>query len=135
MRDLRNNIAAVVSLPPANRSDPSLPINGTGVDLSGYNGALVLINVGTIGGSASPSQTFEVQDSDDNATFTAVADAFLDGAEPVVAAANDEQLHVIGYLGIKRYIRVAITAKVGTTPALIADAIVLRNGSRKRPVT
>lgn len=136
IRDLKNNLSVAISLAAANRSDPSLPINGTGVDLTGFDGALVVINAGTIGGTGSPSQTFEVQESDDNSSFTAVANGELDGTEPVVAAANDEQLHLIGYKGIKRYIRVAITAKAGTTPALVADAIVVRGlGGRKMPLT
>ncbi|GAA1015885.1 hypothetical protein Aple_010690 [Acrocarpospora pleiomorpha] len=133
--DLKNNIGAVISLPAANRSDPAVPVNGTGVDLTGYDGALVIIHAGTIGGTVNPSQTFEVQESDDNASFTPVADGDLDGTEPTVAAANDEQLHIIGYKGIKRYIRVSVTAKAGTTPALVSDAIVLRNRGRKLPLS
>lgn len=133
--DLKNNIGVAASLMPANRSDPSLPVNGTGVDLTGFDSALVVINVGTLGGSATPTMTFEVQESDDNSTFTAVADGDLNGTEPVIAAANDEQIHLIGYKGIKRYIRVAITAKAGTTPALPCSATVLRGRGRKLPLS
>lgn len=133
--DLKNNIGVVSTLAAASVSDPSVPVNGAGVDLAGYDSALVVINAGTIGGSGSPSITFQVQESDNNTDFTAVADADLDGTEPVVAAANDAQLHLIGYKGIKRYIRVSITAKAGTTPALPCSAEVLRGRGRKKPVS
>lgn len=131
--DMKNNLGIAETLAPANRSDPSVPVNGTGVDLSGYDGAVVVLHVGTIGGSGGPSQTFEVQESADNSTFTAVADADLDGTEPVVAAANDDQVHEIGYRGTKRYLRVAITAKAGTTPALVSSAVVVRGRPRVQP--
>lgn len=132
--DLRNNIAISRSLTPASVADPSVPVNGTSVDLAGYDDALVVINAGTISG-AGASLTFEVQHSDDNATFVAVPTDELDGTEPVVAAANDEQIHTVGYKGIKRYIRVSITAKAGTTPTMICDASVLRQRGRKLPRT
>lgn len=134
-KDLKNNIKVLASLPPANRSDPSVPVNGTGIDRSGYESVLVLAHIGTIGGSASPGQTLEIQESDDNVTFTAVAAGDLDGGVlPAIVAANDDTLYEIGYLGRKRYVRVAVTAKTGTTPALIADALVALGSPRVRPI-
>jgi hypothetical protein len=133
--DLKNNIGIARTLAAATRTDPSVPVNGTGVDLAGYDSALVIIEAGAVGGTSSPSFTFQVQESDNNTDFTAVADADLDGTEPVIAAANDDQIHVIGYKGIKRYIRVSITAKVGTDPALPCSATVLRGRPRVRPAS
>jgi hypothetical protein len=132
--DLKNNIGVARSLGAASQADPSVPINGTGVDLSGYDGALVLIEAGVISG-ASGTLTFEVQESDDNSSYTAVASGDLDGTEPVIAAANDDQIHLIGYKGIKRYIRVSITAKSGTTPTMPCSATVLRTRGRKKPLS
>jgi hypothetical protein len=130
--DLKNSIAPAQSLKATNQADPSVPVNGTGVDLAGYDTAVVLIDAGAITG-AGATLTFEVQHSDDNSTFTAVADADLDGAEPVISASNDDQIHEIGYRGIKRYLRVAITAKAGTTPTLPVSASVVRGKARKQP--
>jgi hypothetical protein len=132
--DLKNNIGVARSLGAASQADPSVPVNGTGVDLSGYDGALVLIEAGVIAG-ASGTLTFEVQESDDNSSYTAVASGDLDGTEPVIAAANDDQIHLIGYKGIKRYIRVSITAKSGTTPTMPCSATVLRTRGRKKPLS
>lgn len=107
-------------------------VNGTGVDLAGYDAAAVVITSGTI--TDGTGYVFEVQESDDNAAFTAVADADLSGAEPTLAAADDNVVREIGYKGIKRYIRVAITAVTGApgTGGLFAAAVV-RGKPRVRP--
>jgi hypothetical protein len=130
--DLKNNITVVQSLAPASQADPSVPVNGTGVDRNGYDGVCAVINTGTISG-AGASLTFEVQHSDDNSAFTAVADDDLDGTEPVITASNDVAVYEVGYRGIKRYVRVSITAKAGTTPTLICDASFVLSKSRKKP--
>ena len=107
-------------------------ILGTGVDLANYDAAVVVIDAGAITG-AGASLTFEVQESTDNAVFTPVADADLDGAEPVITSANHNAIFEIGYRGIKRFLRVAITAKAGTTPTLPVSASVVRGKPRVRP--
>ncbi|MFB4294801.1 hypothetical protein ACBI99_44730 [Nonomuraea sp. ATR24] len=132
--DLKNNIGVVRTLAAASQADPAVPVNGAGVDLAGYDAAVVVIEAGAITG-AGASLTFKVQESDDNSTFTAVAADDLDGTEPVITAANDDQIHKIGYKGIKRYIRVSITAKAGTTPTLPCAATVLRSRGRKKPLS
>jgi hypothetical protein len=120
MRDLKSNIKPVQSLVPINRNAAA---NGAGVDLSGFNGASVLFSSGAIGGTASPTFTFEVQESDDNATFTAVADRDIRGIEPVVTTAN--QISQVAYLGYKRYIRAALKTVSGTSPTLDCGAVVI----------
>lgn len=120
MRDMKSNQDVVQSLAPASQT---AAVNGTGVDLRGYDAAMVTINAGAAGGT-SPSFTFEVQESDDNSAFTAVADADLQGTEPVITAAQAAVR--IGYIGNKRYIRVAITAASGTSPTLLCSANVHR---------
>lgn len=86
---------------------------GTGVDLKGYFGACVAI---VAGARTDGTHTFEVQDSDDNSTFAAVADANLNGSEPVVdGTADDNQIYLIGYHGTKRYLRVKVTVTSATT--------------------
>ncbi len=132
--DFRNDFAPVVSLKATNQSDPSVPVNGTGVDLAGYDGCMIMFDAGTLAGSSTPTITPQIQESDDNSTFTAVAAADLDGGVlAAIVAANDETLHVRGYKGSKRYIRVSLTAKGGTTPALPCSAVVVRGKGRIRP--
>lgn len=120
MRDLKSNIKPVQSLVPISRTAAA---NGTGVDTLGFNSACVVFNCGAIGGTVSPTFTFEVQESSDNATFTAVADADLRGTEPVVTTAN--VVATVGYIGNKRYIRAAVKTVSGTSPTLDCAASVI----------
>lgn len=118
MKDLYNNLAPVVSLSPAARTASA---DGTGVDLQGYEGALVLVTTGTI---TDGTHTVELQESDDNSTFSAVADADLQGDEPAIGAANDNTSYKLGYLGSKRYLRVAVTVAGATTGGVYGASIV-----------
>jgi hypothetical protein len=120
MRDLKSSIKPVQSLVPINRTAAA---NGTGVDTLGFNSAVVMFNCGAIGGTGTPTFTFEVQESADNSTFTAVADADLRGTEPVVTTAN--VVAMVGYIGNKRYIRGILKTVSGTTPTLDCAASVV----------
>jgi hypothetical protein len=118
-RDLFNITEAEQSLRPAARTASA---NGAGVDLKGFHSALVIIDVGL---RTDGSHTFELQESDDNTTFTAVADADLQGTEPAVtSAATDEVIYELGYLGGKRYLRVIVTVSGATTGAVYGASIV-----------
>ncbi|MEU9654200.1 hypothetical protein AB0E00_35630 [Streptomyces sp. NPDC048110] len=126
--DIKNHLDPQPSLAPAARTASA---NGTGVDLANFDAAMVLIDVGTWTDGA---HTFEVQDSDDNAAFTAVDAAYLDGAEPVVdAAADDAQVYTVGYHGIKRYLRVAVTVTGGPATGAVYGASVVRGKGRVKP--
>lgn len=130
-RDLKNNISAVQSLAPAEQTGP---VDGAAADLANYTSAMVVIDAGTATGTT-PSFTFEVQESDTSTPgdFTAVADADLDGTEPVITTANDAAVYEIGYRGRRRYLRVTIEAASGTTPVLPCTALVLRGSPRVAP--
>ena len=68
---------------------------------------------------------FTVEESDDNTTYTAVAAADLQGTEPVVdGATDDDQLYELGYLCSKRYLRVAVTISGATTGAVYSASII-----------
>jgi hypothetical protein len=120
MRDLKSSIKPVQSLVPISRNAAA---NGTGVDTLGYNSASVVFSAGAIGGTASPTFTFELQESDDNSTFTAVAAADRRGTNPVVTTAN--VIAQVGYIGNKRYIRGALKTVAGTSPTLDCGASVI----------
>jgi hypothetical protein len=120
MRDLKSSFKPVQSLLPINRNAAA---NGSGVDTLGFNSACVVFSTGAIGGTATPTFTFEVQESSDNVSFTAVADADIRGVEPVVTAAN--QVATVGYIGNKRYIRAILKTVAGTSPTLDCAAVIL----------
>lgn len=126
-QDIANHISPTYSFLPASRTAAA---NGTGVDLAGFDAVAVVIEAGAAGGTT-PSFTFEVQESDDNSTFTAVASSDLDGTEPVITTSTS--ITKIGYHGIKRYLRVAITAATGTSPTLLCSALVIRGKGRVKP--
>jgi hypothetical protein len=126
--DIKAHISVAQSLAPASRT---AAVNGTGVDLANFDKAAVVLDLGAIGGT-SPSFTFQVQDSDDNSAFAAVAAADLDGGQPAAVTAGGA-ISEVGYHGIKRYLRVAITAVSGTSPTLLCSATVVRAGGRKKP--
>jgi type 1 fimbria pilin len=132
--DIKNNVDVVQSIAPQQLSGT---VTGTstaaGVDLRGYNSAMAVINCGAAGGTA-PSFTFQVEESDDNSTFTAVASADLSGTEPSVGTANDNAVYRIGYKGGSRYIRVSVPATSGTTPTLFAGASIVRGRPDDAPV-
>jgi len=120
MRDLKSNIKVVQSLVPISRTAAG---NGVGVDTTGFNAVLVSFICGAIGGTATPAFTFEVQESADNTTFTAVADADLRGAEPVVVAAGATA--TVSYVGYKRFVRAVLKTVSGTSPTLDCAAVVI----------
>jgi len=128
MRDLKNNVDVVQSLVPLARTTTA---NGTGADLRGYDAAMGIVDVGAVSGTT-PSFTFRLEDSDDDAAYAAVAAADLIGAFTAVTASNGIQR--VGYIGAKRYLRVAISAVTGTTPSATCGATVVRGRAALAPV-
>lgn len=128
-REIVNGLSAAQSLAPAARTSDA---DGSGVDLRGFDSAMALIDLGAW---TDGTHTFEVQESDDNSTFTAVADADLIGSEPVVDAADeDNTVHRIGYVGSKRYLRVSVGVASATSGA-VYGASILRGHAAQQPVS
>lgn len=131
MRDAYSNVTLRETLAIATRTASS---NGTGVDRatngSLFQDAMVVVHTGVI---TDGTHTIEVQESDDNTNFTAVATSELQGVELTIVAADDNKLFVIGYKGQKRYLRAALTA-AGTTSGGTLGAQVLLANPRVAPV-
>lgn len=142
MQDLSNNINPAVSIINAVKTAAA---NGTGVDLQGYEGATVLVDVGAEGDTLSSSVHFEIslEESDDDSTYTDVTQAgIVDGTITAggiflkldgTAGGNPDTtggIFRVEYVGGKRYIRVVL-AKTGThsngTPI---GAMVVRHKAR-----
>jgi hypothetical protein len=118
MRDLNSNIKSVVGIGNATLSADNTP---AAIDLQGFNSALVefAVGVGGITFSGTNKVEFIVTHSDDDATYTAVADADVDltnsnistvGSGGIVyslIAAHAAATTVnVGYTGGKRYLKV-----------------------------
>lgn len=120
LRDLITEVSPIATLGPVTLAADT---NGTGVDLLGYDSATVIIAVG-IGGitfSGTNKVEFKLEHSDDNSSFSAVAQsdvisapgaAITVGTGGIVRtldaakAAADTVPTRIGYVGTKRYLRV-----------------------------
>ena len=127
MRDLKPHVFPVLSLVP---QAVTAATNGTGIDLRDFGGALAMLSVGALGGTSTPTVTFRVEESDDDSTYTAVADADLDGGANgiVISAANANASSILTrtYMGGKRYIRWACSAVSGSSPTIPASGVIVR---------
>ena len=108
-----------------------------GVDLKGYSSATVICSIGeitNIANSPTPSWTFKLQESDNDSTYSDVAESDMlldygnnDGSvtsgvfATVDAAAEDDANYSVGYIGTSRYVRVVATAAdtPGATPIAV----------------
>ena len=117
-RDISNRTVAVATQVPA---VVTADANGTGVDLQGFESAMVVVNSGVEGDTLSGSVKFDfiLEDSDDDSTYTAVTSStsVTEGSVDssgifLTLDANGEtpQISQIGYIGGKRYIRCKIDA-------------------------
>lgn len=137
------NTAYVPLLPPLVRTAAA---NSASFDVQNYDAVALLVNVGATGDTLSGTNRVElqVQESDDNSTFTAVADADLlkivtggqaTGTFGILNAAGTvNQVYLTGYRGNKRYVRVAL-ANFGTTSVGTAmDVLAVGGRARNLPV-
>jgi hypothetical protein len=126
-----DNLLPLQSLAPVARTASA---NGTSIDRAqsgaDFQDALVIVSTGAI---TDGTHTVAVQESDDNSTFTAVADADLQGTEPAIGQDDDNAVFVIGYVGSARYLRVAVTVAGASTGGVYGATVVLAN-PRNAPV-
>lgn len=118
-----------VSVPPALRDNAS--VNGSSLDLAGFQRALVVVHVG----DNDVASTFELEDSADNSSFADV-DVPSAGVSIVTTStdeANECWLIDVDASKIRRYLRVQHTAGDGLagTPA---SAFIIAYGPRETPV-
>lgn len=144
-RDLHSNVKAVSHII-GTLTATETPANG--VDLAGFGSSEFIIHVGevtNIANSPQPSWAFKLQESDSQSSgFTDVtnADDVLVGSakSPVTApdsstgvfltvdaAAEDDQVYRVGYIGTKRYARVVATA--ANTPGATPISVVAMLGN------
>ena len=124
MRDMKNNMDVVPSIPPAVYSADA---DGTGVDLQGFDGAMVVISTGAdVGSTHAP----KVQESDVlGSGYTDVAAEDLEGAFSADIGANTVER--VGYKGSKRFIK----AFVATSGASLAYGVnIIRGYPAQAPV-
>lgn len=88
-----------------------------------FRSALIVIHAGSW---TDGTHTFELQESDDNSTFTAVSSDDMEGTAPVIdAGADGDQVYEMGYVGASRYLRVSVTVSGATSGATYGSSVVL----------
>ena len=124
--NISQDLGFAQSLHPAARTNATH--NGSGVDLAGFEGALVKFDVGAV---TDGTHVPKIQESDDNSVFTDVAASDLSGSLANLASNTPQKQ---GYIGRKRYIRAVITTSGATTGA-IAGATVVRGAAHQPPAS
>lgn len=144
MKELLGRTSPAVSLTAVSRSGDA---NGTGVDLAGYGSALVIATVGIHADlSGSNYIALELEESDDNSTYTDVAAAEMRCESPasastggqfllVDAISEDDVIAQVAYMGSKRYIRAVANVTGTLTNGIICSAVVLRGDPASVPST
>jgi len=111
MKDLYHNyLPKVAALPVLVTDDTSG--NGTGVDLYGYQGALMIASIGAVGDLFDGSNyvTIKFLESSNNVVFSAIADEdLIGGNNTVVVNANAEAncIHYRAYVGSAQYVTIS----------------------------
>ena len=123
LTDSKSEQRLSTSLAPAARTTSA---NGTGVDVSNVGEVTVHWVVGAI---TDGTHTPTIEESDDNSTYTAVAEADLVGTLAALAASTNQK---VSYIGTKRYIRAVTTITGSPSTGGVYAAVVVATGLRKR---
>lgn len=126
MKDLHNNIALKTAMAITSTTG-NTAINGTAIDRQGFSSVEFVASLGTIT-TAGTTYAVEVQESDTTTSgdFTKVADVNLLGS--ALAFDGDTETgksKKIGYIGIKRYVRVKVTPSGNTGASTFGVVAVL----------
>jgi len=131
-QSLYNTALAKVSIAPA--AVRAATVTGTAIDRmtdqGGFRSALVLVNTGVV---TDGTHTVVVQDSPNGSDWTAVADEFLQGAEPAITSSNDDRVYEIGYTGHQRYLRVVVNVTGSPATGGFYDVMILLGWPRRMP--
>lgn len=137
-RDLMNSVHPVVSTAPVIPT-AATAIVGAIIDTQGYSSLTYLIALGTMA-AAAVTGTVLMEAGDDAALSDAVAvpDAELVGSEALAGfiQSDDGETRKIGYVGVKRYVRLTITPTSNDAALPIAVLALLGhpdNGSTDNP--
>ena len=130
MKDISSNLLAVQSIVPILGNNTSAG-TGVGVDLAGFDGALMIAHVGISGDTLSGSVywTVSFQESDASGSgYANIAATDLEGTQDTVIddAAEDAVVIQAGYKGSKRYVRVLMTATGTHTNGTPISALVVK---------
>lgn len=134
LRDLMNNIHVLRAISPVVITDNTASVSQI-IDTAGYESLTFAINCGTLS-DADTTVTALVEDGDDAALAdsSAVDDAYLIGTEALASFRfdDDNETRKIGYVGIKRYVRLTLTP-ANNTGNIPVGAVAILGHPIKRP--
>jgi len=142
MRDFLSNVAISQLIDPANTT---ADVDGSSIDLLGYGSALIVVSVGETGDTLDADNyiELELEESDNDSTFTDVDDADLrdavdgtnDGTFALINAADeDDSVYFCQYTGSKRYVRPVINVTGTHSTGTPIGAIGIRGLPKYPPV-
>lgn len=126
MRDLFNNINAVVALAPAVLTASA---NGPAIDLKGANRTAIVVTTGAIAGAGDFGVKLQESDTTASSDFADVPADQVDSDAPAILVADSA--YRLGYRGHKRFLRLVATRAGGTSIAL--GAVAVRSDLAQRP--
>lgn len=126
-KDMISNMGAALALSPAVQS---ATVNGPAVDLDGFDAALIVLNTGAIVSAGDFGVKLQHSDTSTGGDFVDVPAADVQTNAPATLTANGS--FKLGYIGSKRFIRIALTKAGGTSIA--AGAVVIKGLPRIAPV-
>lgn len=132
MRDLMNRVHVTPAFAPKAAVADNTAQVSTVADLKGFGSCMLAMITGT-NADADVTYTVLIEDSDDNSSFAAVADEYLNGTELLAGFQFDDdgESRKIGYTGIKRYVRATVTPANNTGNVFLAGVWVLGAASRQ----
>lgn len=117
--DMHSNIKVVAAVAPAVKTDAE---TGATVDRLGYRSAEIVVNTGALVGAGDFGFKLQHSHTTENGDFVDVTAADLLGTAPA-AGMTAASVYRVGYVGSRRYIRVATLDNGGTSLAIGAVAI------------
>lgn len=133
--DLHNDVKYSRAISPASVTNANTAFVSQILDTSGFESNEVIIAYGTMS-DADSTVTALLEDGDDSALSdnAAVADGYLQGTEAAcstLAAAGDDTVVKLGYLGTKRYIRLTLTPAANNAGTITLGAVWAQSGKKK----
>ena len=140
-RDLYSNLGVEVAIESETLDADK---NGETIDTQGYSSLMFAVNVGESGDTLSGSVhvQLEVEESDDDSSWTDVDDADLtnvvdgtnDGTFAKIVLNGDQAAYLVGYKGSKRYVRVVANFTGTHTNGIPIGAVALLGHAELLPV-
>lgn len=127
LRDLMSEIHPIRAISPVSVSDNTAQVSQI-IDMQGYSSLTFVILTGSLADTDATFTTLvEHGDASNLSDAAAVPDAQLVGLETAASFQfdDDNETRKIGYIGVKRYVRLTITPANNASAALLAAVAVL----------